>query len=105
MNLKEVEVALADFKHLLSIEEATDCFYIKMPYVYGEKGRETWRQVNEAVKECGGKWVSMGKDSHWEIPYVGAPPPRTANDEIRHEAMKLIAACRETISKLENLTK
>lgn len=83
-----------------------------MPYIHGEKGRETWRQINEAIKECGGKWVSMGKDSHWEIPYDGVKKPRTVNDEVRHEALKMIAelqgavdVLRDGIKKLEKLTK
>jgi hypothetical protein len=55
----------SDTHELLSFEE-TEQFYIIKPRQY--LGAENFAKVLDAVKECGGEYVSKGKDSHFKVP-------------------------------------
>jgi len=68
--LNEIENALRDYtkKHAVEIIVIADAVHVKMEYVYGEKGKELWREINGVIKGLGGEWVSDGKNSHWRIP-------------------------------------
>jgi hypothetical protein len=35
--------------------------------------RDTWLAINAKVDEVGGRWISAGEDSRWEIPIVTLP--------------------------------
>jgi isocitrate/isopropylmalate dehydrogenase len=55
----------SDTQDLLTFEE-TEQFYIIKPRQY--LGAENFAKVLDAVKECGGEYVSKGKDSHFKVP-------------------------------------
>jgi len=66
---RDVEVSLADYKDKLTFDYKDDCVIITKAYEGGAKGKEEWGNINAVVKtELGGKWVSMGRDSHWVVP-------------------------------------
>jgi len=43
-------------------------------YMYGDKGKETWVQINTIIKELDGEWISRGRESHWRIPIKPQKP-------------------------------
>ena len=68
-NKRDVEVALADHKQKLNFEGESDCVIIKKPYDATPRGKEEWDQIMTIVRtELNGKWVSLGRDSHWIVP-------------------------------------
>ena len=58
-----------DLRERLVAEEVGDSWLLKLThFIRGEQGKEIWAKVNAVVKNLGGKWQSMGKASHWEVP-------------------------------------
>jgi len=55
----------AIIQELADIREGDGLYILTKPWT-PDKG--DWMEINNFVKVCGGKWVSAGKDSRWEIP-------------------------------------
>ena len=53
----------------VSIEETTDSFHAKIPY--GILDKKQFAAVTRLVESMGGKWISAGKGSYWQIPKTG----------------------------------
>ena len=49
-----------------SVEETESSFRIRVPY--GVLSRQQFASVTRHVESMEGKWISAGKDSHWEVP-------------------------------------
>jgi hypothetical protein len=65
-SLAELQAKIpSEFKDLLTYEENQRYFIIR-PRQY--LGAENFSKVLDAVKECGGEYVSKGKDSHFRVP-------------------------------------
>jgi len=97
--IKDIDKELGkDLATLVQVQRATDCYYIKCKGFI--RPREKWVQINTVIKELGGKWISMDRDSHWEIPFGDAPKLETGQDALRHEAMKMM---REAEAYIETL--
>ena len=64
-----LELFPEDKRAMFSVDNShPDVYFLKIPYVRGESGRQNWTDINNIVKEHGGKWISAGADSHWELP-------------------------------------
>jgi hypothetical protein len=55
----------SDTQDLLTFEENQHYFIIR-PRQY--LGAENFAKVLDVIKECGGEYVSKGKDSHFKVP-------------------------------------
>jgi hypothetical protein len=49
--------------NLLDIEMGEDIIIISPKKFLGD----LWSQINEAIRDLGGKWVRAGRESHWEL--------------------------------------
>lgn len=56
----------AEFLHVTLGEGKV--FYAMKEYIPGDEGKTIWRRVDNIMKMFGGKWISQGKESHWEVP-------------------------------------
>jgi hypothetical protein len=54
----------SDTQHLLNFEENERYFIVKPKQILGA---EVFSKVLDAIKECGGQYVSRGKDSHFRV--------------------------------------
>jgi phage shock protein A len=50
----------------VSVQETDSSFRIKIPY--GVLSRQQFASVTRLVESMQGRWVSAGRDSHWEVP-------------------------------------
>lgn len=50
----------------VSVQETESSLHIKVPY--GVLSRQQFASVTRHVESMRGRWVSAGKDSHWEVP-------------------------------------
>ena len=64
--IEKAKVALGSWSELLEFNEDAKTVYVKACQYFHEKS--TFVGINNIVKSLGGRWVSMGKDSRWEIP-------------------------------------
>lgn len=65
INNTEVPAEIAGLAH---IAEGDGLYVLTRPFDRSEQGKSNWVAINDFVKGIGGKWVSAGKDSRWEIP-------------------------------------
>lgn len=68
LSLEDLKTALADYEDILSFEEVGEVVKVTMQYQHGPHGKVKWSAVNSIVKEFGGEWISLGKDSYFEVP-------------------------------------
>lgn len=59
--IKDFPVEVQQF---LSAELKGGVWYVRSKFVSKPK----WNLINKYAKSMGGKWISLGKESHWEIP-------------------------------------
>jgi len=50
----------------VSVQETETSFHLKIPY--GVLSRQQFASVTRLVESMQGRWVSAGRDSHWEVP-------------------------------------
>ena len=62
---RDVEGALTEYTEKLLFTDA-EGKYIIQSKTWLDK--DTWNAVNKIIKAHGGKWISGGKESHWEVP-------------------------------------
>uniref|UniRef100_A0A6M3Y3K6 Uncharacterized protein n=1 Tax=viral metagenome TaxID=1070528 RepID=A0A6M3Y3K6_9ZZZZ len=85
VSIGEVQTKLAEYKDLLTFEiimvpgKGEHVKVQAKEYMYGEKGKETWIEINTVIKDLGGEWVSLGRESHWRIPVEGTPQKPTVD--------------------------
>lgn len=68
MTLEDLKTALADYEDILTFEEVGEVVKVTMQYQRGPHGKVKWSAVNSIVKEFGGEWISLGRDSHFKVP-------------------------------------
>lgn len=56
----------ADLKKLLQFQDEGDVVLVS--FIRYQHDRDLWSRVMNTVRDAGGRWVSAGKNSHWEIP-------------------------------------
>lgn len=65
--IKEIMAAFDPVKTLLNFDtDKSTMFVLVKPAQF--LGQENFRKVNDIVRSLGGKYISAGKDSHFEIP-------------------------------------
>lgn len=65
--LKEVTEAISGFSSNVTISVDDAMFIVVKPNGYL---KTEWPDINEAVKNLSGTWISQGKESHWKIPKI-----------------------------------
>ena len=61
----DIEEALREYAEKLDVTDAEG------KLIFQSKGwldKDTWNAINKIIKAHGGKWISGGKESHWEVP-------------------------------------
>jgi len=68
-NIEKIKNFLPDdLTKLLDFEDFADVVTVKTKhFLGGGEGKKTWNLINKLLKQCGGDWISLGKDSHWKI--------------------------------------
>lgn len=79
LSLEDLKTALADYEDILTFEEVGEVVKVTMQYQHGPHGKVKWSAVNSIVKEFGGEWVSLGKDSHFKVPRQQTAQPTVNN--------------------------
>ena len=54
-----------ELANLLDVSEVGQVWILK-PITF--LGTEKWKQINDIVKACDGRWIGAGKESNWEVP-------------------------------------
>ena len=54
-----------DLANLLEVSKVGMVWILKPVHFLGA---EKWKEINDIVKNCGGKWIGAGKESNWEVP-------------------------------------
>ena len=62
---KDVEGALTEYAEKLFFTDAEGKYIIQAKTWLPT---DEWNAVNKIIRAHGGKWISGGKESHWEVP-------------------------------------
>ena len=66
---QSLDDALADDAERLHVTMGEGVvLYAMKEYIAGADGKMIWRRIDNIMKLFGGKWISQGKESHWEVP-------------------------------------
>lgn len=97
-DLKDVkEVFGSDIEDFCSVE-FVDGACIMKPLRF--LGSDVWRDINQNVQNCGGRWIKAGKESHWTIPLETKGP--TAENVASYEVTEALATIRRMCDILES---
>ena len=92
-SVDDLKTALADYEDILTFEEVGNYIKVQLKqFLHGDQGKAKWEAINNQVKEFGGKWVSLGKDSHWQVSKKVESPkmPQLDKDGLVLEAIDLM---------------
>ena len=111
MSVEDLRTALADYEDWLEIYEEGEYIIVK-PKSYNNA---KWQKVSPQVREFGGIWVSIGKQSRWQIKREASSQetsgvvPRSKKDRLLHEAIQMIKRhtdeIKEFLARWEELEK
>ena len=85
MKVEDLKKTLANYENLLSFEQTGDNIKVQATRFLP---KNQWDAINEQIRHLGGRYVSLGKDSHWIIKAETSQP--TSTDEKIRDAIDLI---------------
>jgi len=54
----------------VDFEDVGEIVKVTVEYMPGKEGKDRWTTINKVVKQYGGDWIPLGRDSHWKVPKV-----------------------------------